>query len=150
MRSARGGGVADSAGDAAGVHPRGRKHARRRHRAPARRLDRPPAPGGLLDPAKTEAVRLALRALARAKGTRQRQATALTEAGVAAILATTRPTTLLARRDRTLLLVARNLLARRGEQVALQVEELARGADASATVLIRRSKTDQKGAGAIA
>ena len=105
---------------------------------------------GLPDPAKTEAVRLALRALARAKGTRQRQATALTEAGVAAILATTRPTTLLSLRDRTLLLVARNLLARRGELVALQVEELARGVDASATVMIRRSKTDQTGAGAIA
>ena len=105
---------------------------------------------GLPDPAKTEPVRLALRTLAWATGTRQRQASALTETGVAAILATTRATTLLALRARALLLVARDLLARRGELVALRVDDLARGADGSATVLIRRSKTDQEGTGAIA
>lgn len=119
----------------------------RRHVASIAHLHRA---AGLPDPAKIEAVRLTLRALARAKGTRQRQAAALTEAGVAAILATTRPTTLLSLRDRALVLVSRDLLARRGELVALRLEDLARGADGSATVLIRRSKTDQEGAGAVA
>lgn len=119
----------------------------RRHVASVAHLHRA---AGLPDPAKTEPVRLALRTIVRAAGTRQRQAAALTEAGVAAILATTRATGLLARRDRALLLVGRDLLARRGELVALRVEDLARGADGSATVLIRRSKTDQEGAGAVA
>jgi hypothetical protein len=48
-----------------------------------------------------------------------------------------------------LLLVMRDLLARRSEAVALTVEQLAFAEDGSATALIARSKTDQEGAGAV-
>ena len=43
----------------------------------------------------------------------------------------------------------RDMLARRGEVVALEVADLAFAADGTATVLIRRSKTDQAGAGEV-
>ncbi|CAK0754409.1 hypothetical protein WCLP8_2590007 [uncultured Gammaproteobacteria bacterium] len=56
---------------------------------------------------------------------------------------------LIDRRDMALMLIARDMLARRSELVATQVEDLAFAADGSATVLIRRSKTDPAGQGAI-
>lgn len=126
---------------------------------------------GIDDPTKAEEVRLALTAATRAwatariaagKGTRQRQAAGLTERAVAHILASygaTGPLRLIDQRDVALVLVARDLLARRSELVALRVEDIAAagldaavsgGADEGATVTIRRSKTDQGGAGATA
>lgn len=53
-------------------------------------------------------------------------------------------------RDLALLLVARDLLARRSELVALRVEDVteAESGDGSGTALILRSKTDQAGEGA--
>lgn len=98
------------------------------------------------DPAKAEEVRLALKRMARAVGTRQRQAAPLGEDDVRLILRQvgTKPAEL---RNVALLLVMRDLLVRRSEAVALQVDDVAFGRDGSATVLIRRSKTDQAGAG---
>lgn len=119
------------------------------------------------------------------QGTRPRQAPGLTARAVDAILATfgsAGPTRLIDRRDVALLLVARDLLARRSEIVALRVEDLrpvSRGDDAErdadteddapvrtssprdpsaaheplpggATIVIRRSKTDQTGQGTVA
>ena len=114
----------------------------------------------LTDPTKDEDVRLALAAATRAwadqreaagRTSRQRQAPGLTERAVAHVLASygaTGPTRLIDRRDVALLLAARDLLARRGELVALRVEDLQPADDGGATILIRRSKTDQGGEGA--
>jgi hypothetical protein len=46
-----------------------------------------------------------------------------------------------------LMLVMRDLMARRSEAAALMVEHLTFAEDGSATALIARSKTDQEGAG---
>lgn len=54
---------------------------------------------------------------------------------------------LIDRRNRALVAVAYDILARRSELVALNVEDLFRTSDGSATVLIRRSKTDPDSAG---
>ncbi len=123
---------------------------------------------GVTDPTKAEEVRLALTAAARAWGaarraagqaTRPRQAAGLTERAVAHILASfgpAGPVRLIDRRDVALLLVARDLLARRSELVALHVEDVRPAGGpggpegGGATVAIRRSKTDQLGEGATA
>jgi site-specific recombinase XerD len=103
------------------------------------------------------------------QGARRRQAAGLTERAVGHILAATLatmpddrtdgipdglqhgvPDRLIDRRDVALLLTARDLLARRSELVALRVEDLTPAADGGATILIRRSKTDQIGEGAVA
>ena len=117
---------------------------------------------GVPDPTKAEDVRLALTAARRAwaqaraaagQGTRQRQAAGLTERAVVHILASygaDGPVRRIDRRDVALLLVARDLLARRSELVALRVEDVQAAADGGATVTIRRSKTDQLGEGATA
>ncbi|GJG89501.1 hypothetical protein tb265_46820 [Gemmatimonadetes bacterium T265] len=117
---------------------------------------------GVPDPTKAEDVRLALTAASRAwadaraaagQGTRQRQAAGLTERAVAHILASydaDGPARLIDLRDVALLLVARDLLARRSELVAVRVEDVVAADDGGATVHVRRSKTDQFGAGATA
>jgi site-specific recombinase XerD len=105
---------------------------------------------GLTDPTKDEEVRVALKGNARRKAEagqgRQRQATGLTERALDAMLATLGDR-LIDRRDRALLLVGRDLLARRSELVALRVADLVPADDGGATVLIGRSKTDQEGQG---
>ncbi|NGM23983.1 tyrosine-type recombinase/integrase [Roseomonas stagni] len=105
---------------------------------------------GLDDPVRAEAVRLALKRMARALGTRQRQAAPIGEDDVRLLLRVVgaEPAIRL-QRDVALLLVMRDLLARRAEAVALDVEDIAPAADGSATALIRRSKTDQEGGGAM-
>lgn len=117
---------------------------------------------GLPDPTKDEEVRAALAGLVRARADagrgRQRQAVGMTAPVVAALLAPLGDT-LIDRRDRALVLVARDLLARRSELVALRVADLAplavpdaadgAGEAAGGTVLIARSKTDQAGQGAL-
>jgi site-specific recombinase XerD len=102
----------------------------------------------LPDPTKAETVRLALRRLARTKGARQRQASGITRSVASSILDVLgdRPKDM---RDRALLLVGRDLLARRSELVALDVGHVTFAADGTATVLITRSKTDQDGQGAV-
>jgi hypothetical protein len=117
---------------------------------------------GLADPTKAEEVRLALVAAARAwgearraagQGTRQRQAAGLTDRAVQHILASygaEGPVRLVERRDVALLLVARDLLARRSELVAVRVADVAPAEGGGATVHVARSKTDQLGEGATA
>jgi site-specific recombinase XerD len=104
----------------------------------------------LPDPTKDEEVRVALKGMARRRAEagqgRQRQAAGLTERALDAMLATLGER-LIDLRDRALLLVGRDLLARRSELVALQVRDLAPSDDGGATVLIGRSKTDQEGQG---
>jgi hypothetical protein len=110
----------------------------------------------LTDPTKDEEVRGALRAVARGRAAMgqggQRQATGITAAVLEALLAPLGES-LIDRRDRALVLVGRDLLARRSELAALRVEDLtpspgSGAARGGATVRIGRSKTDQEGQGA--
>ena len=104
----------------------------------------------LPDPAKAEEVRMALKRMARTIGIRQGQAAALVEDDMRLALRTAGPSPSLATlRDLALALVMRDLLARRSEAVAFLVEDVTIGRDGSATVLIRRGKTDQEGAGEV-
>ncbi|MBY0335742.1 MAG: tyrosine-type recombinase/integrase [Acetobacteraceae bacterium] len=104
---------------------------------------------GLDDPARSEEVRLALRRMARALGARQRQAAPVGEDDVRLLLRLAGPEPpIRLQRDVALLLVMRDLLARRSEAVALDVADIAANPDGSATALLRRSKTDQEGSGA--
>jgi hypothetical protein len=72
----------------------------------------------LTDPTKAEVVRLAVKRLTRAKGSRQRQAAPLGELAAERILAT-QSKTLSGLRNVALMLVMRDLLARRSEAAAL-------------------------------
>ncbi len=99
------------------------------------------------DPTKTPSVKAALKRAAKSKGTRQAQARGLTEADVERILAVLGDSRRDVR-DRALLLIGRDLLARRSELVGLTVEDVETGRGGAGTALIRRSKTDQGGEGA--
>ena len=112
---------------------------------------------GVENPVATEPVRLALRRIARAAAERasaearpvKAQAEGITDRDVGRILATSGDT-LRDLRDVALLLVGRDLLARREELVALQAADVTESpaGDGSATATIRRSKTDAAGEGA--
>lgn len=108
------------------------------------------------NPCKTLHVRMARRAHANELGVRQLQAKPVGGTEIAAIIDALTPVdpaqspSLRARRDIALLLTARDSLARAAELVALRWEDLAVAEDGSATILIRRSKTDQKGEGRVA
>lgn len=101
----------------------------------------------LPDPTKAQVVKLALRKTRRSTGTRQRQAAPLNASILdrLAVVTTESPRDL---RDVALLRMARDILARRSELVAINVDDIERADDGSGTVLIRRSKTDQEGQGA--
>lgn len=103
----------------------------------------------LPDPTREPVVRLATRRMVRAKGTRQRQATPLAERHVQRIAGSCSAETLIECRDRALLFLASDLLARSSELVALETRDVTRAADGSGTALIRRSKTDQEGQGSV-
>lgn len=101
---------------------------------------------GYANPNDAELVKLALQNMRYHKDCRQRQALGLTwemrERMTAA--AGDRPADL---RDRALLTVAYDAMLRCSELVALEVADLSEAADGSATLLVRRSKTDQTGEG---
>lgn len=84
--------------------------------------------------------------IARATGTRQRRVTALRTSTLTKMLATLEEDTLLAIRDRAILLLGFAGGMRRSEIAALDVEDIT-DVDDGIDVLIRRSKTDQEGAG---
>jgi integrase len=99
---------------------------------------------GLPSPCSSEAVRLALRALARERGTQQRQASPLTLKDAHKIEAKilTDDARLKDLRDVGLLLVGKDLLARASELVSLTVEAVSFDADdGTAHVALRRRKT---------
>ncbi|MBF0437956.1 MAG: tyrosine-type recombinase/integrase [Magnetococcales bacterium] len=101
----------------------------------------------LPDPTKENKVRLAVKRMNRTKGTRQKQANGLTMLDVERILARV-DGNLRDVREVAMVLVARDLLARSSELVALNVADIRFSEDGSGTVLIRKSKTDQEGQGA--
>ncbi len=117
---------------------------------------------GLENPCQAEAVRLAIRRMNRAKGRRQKQAEPLNRGSVERMLgrqgaalsqnAANTPVEaprLIDQRDAALIAVAYDTLLRRSELVSLRIEDLQRGPDGSATILVRRTKTDQDGEGAV-
>ena len=105
---------------------------------------------GLEDPTRAEVVKLALQRMARALGTRQRQASPLVDDDVRMAIRTAGAAPSLSlQRDLALMMVMRELLVRRSGAVALDVAHLTFAKDGSATVLIARSATDQEGQGAV-
>lgn len=103
---------------------------------------------GCADPCSEEIVRLALRAAQRTMTTRQKQARGLNWDAIQTYL-TIEPTELRDHRDRAMVMVAYDGLLRREEVVAVEVEDLEFNTDGSGTLLIRKSKTDQEGEGAL-
>jgi site-specific recombinase XerD len=103
----------------------------------------------LPNPCDEEPVRLAVRTLLKAQGTRQRQARPLGWQEINRFLETAGES-LPATRERALLTVAYDSMARRSELVALEVRDLEFLPDGTGRALIQRSKTDQVGEGASA
>lgn len=101
------------------------------------------------NPCEAEAVKLALKRMHRERGLAQVQAAPLNDVLVARMLASAGGT-LRDLRNKALLTVAYTTLCRRSELVALQRTDLETESDGFGTVTIRRSKTDQEGAGEVA
>jgi integrase len=102
---------------------------------------------GLLSPCASEPVRLALKEMGRVTSSRQRQALALGWAEIKEFMKTAGEG-LRADRERALLCVAYDTMARRSELVAFDFEDIEFMRNGSGTMLIRRSKTDSVGEGA--
>ena len=99
-------------------------------------------------PTDSNPVKLALRRITMADGAAQHQADGLNRRLVDRALHTGGGT-LRDLRNRALLAVAYDTLCRRSEPVALRREDLQAGPHGNGTVLVRRGKTDQEGAGTI-
>jgi len=95
---------------------------------------------GVANPCEAALVRMAIKGLARSRGTDQRQAAPITEREAMRITAGMGDT-LRDARDLALLLVGRDLLARASELVALRVEDVTAAEDGGAVVALRRFKT---------
>ncbi|MXY55302.1 MAG: hypothetical protein F4Y41_02725 [Gammaproteobacteria bacterium] len=95
---------------------------------------------------RSAAVRHALQRMHRAKGRRQEQAQGLTWP-LRQLLLEACGTALIDLRDRALVAVAYDGMLRRAELSALQVNDLVEEMGGDATLLVRRSKTDQEGLG---
>ncbi len=103
---------------------------------------------GVPTPTDDLSVKLAMKRMHREKGRRQRQAAGLTRPLVDRMLAAC-PDTPIGLRNRALLSVAYDTLARRSELVALDVADIDVTEAGDGTALIRRSKTDQSGEGSM-
>ena len=101
---------------------------------------------GVPSPTQAEAVRRTMSGIARQRGTRQRRVAPIRLSALQAMLEATPEDDLLALRDRAVLLIGFAGGFRRSELAAFCVEDLA-FVEAGVDVLIRRSKTDQEGAG---
>jgi integrase/recombinase XerD len=101
---------------------------------------------GFEDQTFTEDVYLAIRKLKRAKSTEQRQALGINEDLLAEMIKA-QPETLVGKRNRLLLSLGYDFLARRSELVAIRSEDLTFTQDGALKGIIRRSKTDQYGRG---
>jgi site-specific recombinase XerD len=98
------------------------------------------------DPTKHSEVRITQRKIYRQLGTRFNQAYPITSTLLTRLLATC-GNDLHGLRDRALLLVAYDSMRRRSELTSLRVEDIEWLADGGATILLRKSKTDQHGSG---
>jgi len=101
---------------------------------------------GFEDQTFTEDVYLAIRKLKRAKSMEQRQAVGINEDLLAKMI-DAQPDTLVGKRNKLLLSLGYDFLARRSELVAMRSEDLSLTPDGALKGIIRRSKTDQYGRG---
>lgn len=100
----------------------------------------------LEDPTKHSEVRIIQRKIYRQLGTRFDQAYPITRALLNRLLAACEDD-LHGLRDRALLMVAYDSMRRRSELVSLRVEDIEWLPDNGASILLRKSKTDQQGCG---
>jgi integrase len=103
----------------------------------------------LLNPCSSEAVRLALKKMGRETSARQDQAHPLGWKEIKEFIESAGEG-LRADRERAMLCVAYETLARRGELVALEVRDIDFHPDGTGQALIRRGKTDTEGYGRVA
>jgi integrase len=101
---------------------------------------------GLLNPCSSEAVRLGLKKMGRETSARQDQAHPLGWKDIKEFIDSAGEG-LRADRERAMLCVAYETLARRGELVALEVRDIDFHPDGTGQALIRRGKTDAEGQG---
>ena len=104
---------------------------------------------GLLNPCSSEAVRLGLKKMGRETSARQDQAHPLGWKDIKEFIESAGEG-LRADRERAMLCVAYETLARRGERVALEVRDIDLHPDGTGQALIRRGKTDAEGQGRVA
>jgi integrase len=104
---------------------------------------------GLLNPCSSEAVRLGLKKMGRETSARQDQAHPLGWKDIKEFIDSAGEG-LRADRERAMLCVAYETLARRGELVALDIKDLEFWPNGTGQALIRRGKTDQQGQGRVA
>ena len=98
------------------------------------------------DPTKHSEVKITQRKIYRQLGSRFNQAYPITKTLLTRLLATCGDD-LHGLRDRALLLVAYDSMRRRSELIALRIEDIEWLADEGASILLRKSKTDQHGCG---
>src|SRR5271155_4922944 len=103
----------------------------------------------LLNPCSSEAVRLGLKKMGRETSARQSQAHPLGWKEIKEFIGSAGES-LRADRERAMLCVAYETLARRGELVALEVKDIDFHPDGTGIALIRRGKTDAEGQGRVA
>jgi integrase len=101
---------------------------------------------GLLNPCSSEAVRLGLKKMGRETSARQDQAHPLSWKDIKEFIEGAGES-LRADRERAMLCVAYETLARRGELVALEVRDIDFHPNGTGQALIRRGKTDAEGEG---
>ena len=101
---------------------------------------------GFEDQTHTEEVYIAIRRLKRTKCLEQRQAAGINH-DILIRMIDAQPDTLAGTRNRALLSLGYDFLARRSELVAIQNKDLKFTTDGALTGLIRKSKTDQYGRG---
>jgi len=101
---------------------------------------------GLLNPCSSEAVRLGLKKMGRETSARQDQAHPLGWKEIKEFIESA-GVGLRADRERAMLCVAYETLARRGELVALELKDIDFHPDGTGIALIRRGKTDAEGQG---
>jgi integrase len=104
---------------------------------------------GLLNPCSSEAVRLGLKKMGRETSARQDQAHPLGWKDIKEFIESAGEG-LRADRERAMLCVAYETLARRGELVGLEVRDIDLHPDGTGQALIRRGKTDAEGRGRVA
>jgi integrase len=104
---------------------------------------------GLLNPCSSEAVRLGLKKMGRETSARQAQARALGWKEIKDFIESAGKG-LRADRERAMLCVAYETLARRGELVALELRDIDLWPNGTGQALIRRGKTDAEGQGRVA
>jgi integrase len=104
---------------------------------------------GLLNPCSGEAVRLGLKKMGRETSARQTQARALGWKEIKEFIGSAGKG-LRADRERAMLCVAYETLARRGELVSLEVRDIEFWPNGTGQALIRRGKTDAEGQGRVA